>query len=230
MPTSKIIISANCDYCGSCFKSKYVSYYNSVHNPYVQKCACKKCSGIKLSEVRLIKERDRVFDELSDVCEQHGYVLLTNKEEYIGKKGKIKFICPKHGEQEMIIDNLLRGHQCFECSYVHRYDTRRIPIDKIKDEIESINKNVWVNPLEYIDTVTPNLRIKCGLCDKNEFVVSYSNYIRHDVNRCRFCSQRESKGERLIRDYLDRHNIDFIPEKRFEDCKDKKKLPFDFYL
>ncbi|MDU5206285.1 MAG: hypothetical protein E6182_10000 [Clostridioides difficile] len=45
---------------------------------------------------------------------------------------------------------------------------------------------------------------------------------------CPICN--ESKGEKIIRLYLENNNIKFIQEHRFEDCKNKRSLPFDFYI
>lgn len=45
---------------------------------------------------------------------------------------------------------------------------------------------------------------------------------------CPIC--RESKGEKKIRNYLISKNIKFIPQHRFDDCKNTLPLPFDFYL
>ncbi|WP_075810135.1 hypothetical protein [Clostridium perfringens] len=45
---------------------------------------------------------------------------------------------------------------------------------------------------------------------------------------CPICS--ESKGERTIRSYLEKNNINFEQEYRFEYCKHKRGLPFDFYI
>jgi very-short-patch-repair endonuclease len=39
-----------------------------------------------------------------------------------------------------------------------------------------------------------------------------------------------SVGERRIYNYLERKNIEFVWQKKFKDCKDKRQLPFDFYL
>lgn len=44
------------------------------------------------------------------------------------------------------------------------------------------------------------------------------------------CSIRSSYGEKKIKEYLHDNNINYIREKKFETCKNKKKLPFDFYL
>jgi very-short-patch-repair endonuclease len=40
----------------------------------------------------------------------------------------------------------------------------------------------------------------------------------------------KSKGEYEIAKWLERNNIIFIKEKKFDDCKNIRKLPFDFYI
>ena len=129
-----------------------------------------------------------------------------------------------------MVDNFLRGHRCFYCSYDTRFDNVRKSTEEIKNGIEDINNNIWLNPSDFKNVLTPNLQILCGICGKNKFNVSYSNYIRNGINKCRSCSQKESVGERMIKDYLTDNQIRFESEKRFDDCKDNKKLPFDFYL
>ena len=45
---------------------------------------------------------------------------------------------------------------------------------------------------------------------------------------CPICS--ESKGEKAIRLYLENNEIKFKQEYKFENCKYKNQLPFDFYI
>ena len=40
----------------------------------------------------------------------------------------------------------------------------------------------------------------------------------------------KSKGEMFIEELLNEYNITYEPQKRFNDCTNKRKLPFDFYL
>jgi len=47
---------------------------------------------------------------------------------------------------------------------------------------------------------------------------------------CAHMTQRESAGEARVRNILQLYGVKFIQEKRFENCRDKKALPFDFYL
>jgi len=47
-------------------------------------------------------------------------------------------------------------------------------------------------------------------------------------NGCPNCS--ESKGEKIIAKYLDKNNISYYKQHKFDDCKNIFQLPFDFYI
>ena len=47
-------------------------------------------------------------------------------------------------------------------------------------------------------------------------------------NGCQKC--RKSKGEKSISDYLTLNNIKYFEQYKFDECRDKRRLPFDFYL
>jgi len=53
------------------------------------------------------------------------------------------------------------------------------------------------------------------------------NHLRKKYG-CPFC--RESQGEKEIAKILTEMNISFERQKKFEDCKNKLPLPFDFYI
>lgn len=52
----------------------------------------------------------------------------------------------------------------------------------------------------------------------------------HLINKAGCPIYKESKGEKHIRLYLLERGIKFIPQYRFDNCKNKSQLPFDFYL
>lgn len=72
----------------------------------------------------------------------------------------------------------------------------------------------------------------CDKCDNNEFDVRISDMLSVHGHRCKICSalDNESKAVKKIKKYLDDNNILYIQEKTYKTCKDKKALPFDFYL
>lgn len=75
-------------------------------------------------------------------------------------------------------------------------------------------------------------QIICKKCN-NIFYSDMHDMLSEKGRKCPYCND-ESKGEREIRIVLEKkgllEHIDFIRESRFEDCKDIKTLPFDFYL
>ncbi len=57
------------------------------------------------------------------------------------------------------------------------------------------------------------------------------NYWRRDLkDRCNKCVNLLSNIARNVKNFLEENNIKYIREYRFNDCKYKKPLPFDFYL
>lgn len=72
--------------------------------------------------------------------------------------------------------------------------------------------------------------IKC-LCNcGNVFDVNFVVWESGTKTRCNNCVDKISNIEKAVKDYLDSNGINYHWQKRFEDCRDKRKLPFDFYL
>lgn len=225
-PHSSKKINVVCDYCGNEYKTQYAMVVNG--RKIIQKDCCSKCTGKKTSEVSKIKRAKKYIEKAQKICDEYGYILITTIDDYIDAKMNIDFICPKHGKQTMMLDNLIHGHKCRLCSYEERGNNLKHSIQFVKKSIESINGNKLLNPQDYKDTFTNNLNIQCS-CG-NIFTTSFSNYTKHNVNTCFSCSCKESSGEKRIKEFLKLNNINFIQEKRFDDCRNIKPLPFDFYL
>jgi very-short-patch-repair endonuclease len=130
----------------------------------------------------------------------------------------------------MSLYNILKGHKCIECSYEERGKNCRNSFDYVENVINGINGNKLLNKEDYVGSKVRNLKVLCGKCKKHIFLVSFGDYCNVHVNQCRSCSSRESVGEKKIADYLDGCNIAYIREKKFDNCKDKRPLPFDFYI
>lgn len=225
---SQCSVRVICDYCNNEYITKYNIVVKAI-NRYPNKCACSKCAPFKAVETARNKIARKKAIAIEEICREKGYTLITNIfNEYTGCDMDVKFICPKHGEQKMMLDNIYYGHECIKCSYEKRANGLRSNIKDIIYGIESVNSNKILNPEEFKDVCSHNLKIRCS-CG-NVFTTSFVNYTKHGIQRCRQCSHKESNGEKIINDYLTSHGISFIKEKRFKDCRDKKPLPFDFYL
>ena len=225
-PRSDAKIKATCDYCGEDYDAYFVILMDG--RKVIQNDCCRNCTGKKTNEVSKQKRAEKYIGLAKYICKENNYNLLTTVNDYVDLHMDIEFICPKHGYQTMMFDNFIRGHKCRSCSYEERAENLKHDIEYIREFVEGINGNKLLNSEDYKDTFTRNLNILCS-CG-NVFTTSFSNYSRYGVNTCFSCSCKESKGEQRIRNFLELNKIKFIQEKRFTDCRDKKPLPFDFYL
>lgn len=229
---SNIHINIVCDICGREF-SRSMKHYNN--RPDKSICICKDCRAIKRNMDNRVERAKKQFDVISNICSQRDYELFIDEFEFIDKfvniNTHIEFLCKKHGVQTMTIKEFLRSKRCHLCSREEQGNNMMHTSKYVKTVIESYNGNEWLNQDEYIGTTVKNLKIKCGLCGQI-YVTSFNAYATDSVaqRKCFSCSCRESKGEVIIRNFLEDNHIVFEREKSFYDCRDIKPLPFDFYL
>jgi hypothetical protein len=170
---------------------------------------CGRCNGKNKKNSELINEFKNV----------HGNKYDYSKVEYVNTRTKVKIVCPIHGEFEQTPNNHLSGQCCGRCNG-NSVKTNEILINEFK--------NVHGNKYDYSKVEYTNAHTKIIIiCPTHgEFEQTPNNH-KHG-NGCPICN--ESKGEREIREYLINKNINFIPQYKFDDCKNVLSLPFDFYL
>lgn len=152
-------------------------------------------------------------------CSNDEYELLSN---YKNQKTKIII---KHKICNNILEvnptSFLLGKRCKYCQHRSYKKTHEEFINEVKDatgdEFEVLGK--------YINNNTHILmkHISCS----NEFLVKPYHFLLSG-SRCPVC--KESKLERKINDILLKNNVSFIRQYKFDGCKNKRRLPFDFYL
>lgn len=113
--------------------------------------------------------------------------------------------------------NILNGHGCPIChGYKDTDKFRKILDTKYPDEYTVLG--------EYVNNRTP-IRLKHNQCGY-EWDAHPKDLLR--AFRCPCCNR--SLGEKQISDYLDLHDIPYIAQYKFDDCADKRPLPFDFAI
>jgi predicted nucleic acid-binding Zn-ribbon protein len=113
---------------------------------------------------------------------------------------------------------LHRKHGCPKCGKRHKRTTK-----EYKQELK--DKNIQVECLGEYKNVHTSILHRCLNCG-NEWNVQPHHLLRGDS--CPKCIS--SKGEQFIRKVLLSNNIIFKEQYRFDDCKNIRSLPFDFYL
>lgn len=126
--------------------------------------------------------------------------------------------CPIHDTFNQRPSHHLRGSGCPKCG------NDVISKKNFINQAKLIHGDFYDYSL--VDFVNTKKRIKI-LCPTHG-IFEQIPYHHYNGSGCPIC--RESKGEREITKYLNENNIKFIRQYRFSDCKDKRSLPFDFYL
>lgn len=139
---------------------------------------------------------------------------------YLGNRIKVKIICPIHGTFTQLPKNHIHLKQgCPSC-----YGNKKLTT------LEFIKKsnNVHLNKYDYSKSNYLGNKSKVIIiCKKHgEFLQTATRHLSGDG--CPKCS--ESKGERIIREFLTKNSINFKTQVRFSDCKNINELPFDFYI
>ena len=134
---------------------------------------------------------------------------------------KIIVICPIHGEFSIMYRNHFQGQGCKKCNKKHY-----LTIDSFIQKFNEIHLNRYdYSKFIFIDSFTKGIII-CPL--HGDFSQTPNNHYSHKSG-CPKC--KSSKGEILIRTWLQLKNITYIEQHYFEDCRGKRrKLPFDFWL
>lgn len=143
---------------------------------------------------------------------------------FVNMRTKILHKCLLHNiEWEVVPYSILNGQGCIECGKEKIKKSLGKTHEEYIEELSMINTNIIAID-RYINSSTAILH-KC-LKDNYEWYAYPSNILRGFG--CPKCNQ--SKGEKSIHQWLNNHNIIYISQKTFKDCRDIKPLPFDFYL
>lgn len=79
--------------------------------------------------------------------------------------------------------------------------------------------------LKVVDVSSKRASLKCQ-CECGSIIETATSHLTSGHSKS--CGCIESHGERIISQYLSKHNFKFEKEFKFEKCRRKRKLPFDF--
>ena len=150
---------------------------------------------------------------------KHEYIYDYSKSDYNGRDTKVIIICKTHGEFKQNPHAHMTGAKCPECN-------GGVPINKEKFVIKSdiVHKNKYNYDKSIFITTAIKVIITCPR--HGDFTQTPSNHISgHGCPRC-----RESLGEKAINEFLTQNDIKFKPQGKFDTCRRKKALPFDFVI
>ena len=145
---------------------------------------------------------------------------------YINYQTPVKCRCLIH---DIVITpyptSLLKGGGCPKCRDDRFAQERKKTIEQFISDLSTANSKIEVLGSTYINAHTPIL-CKCKDCGF-EWYPTPHNVLRGEG--CPKCGNKKfSVGEQRIQNYLDKHHVVYQRQYGFSDCKDQKKLLFDF--
>lgn len=180
---------------------------------HIQGHGCPKCAIKKITKSK--------GDFVIKANKIHNNKYNYSKVKYINASTKVIIICPIHGEfKQSPNTHISKKSGCVKCDQ----DKRKLNLKEFIDKANTIHDNKY----DYSKSLYTNTRteIKIICSEHGVFKQTPSNHLQG--TGCPRCS--ESKGENKISQFLEKNEIEFIKQYKFDKCKNERCLPFDFYL
>lgn len=174
---------------------------------------CNKCAAIERQSKRR-KSHQQFIDEVKTI---HPDIKVLDT--YVNSETKIQFMCSLGHIWKARPCNVLYGNSCPLCANINETKTHK----QFVSEMNNISSDIII--LGEYQNAHSKILCKCKKC-QNEWGAEPSNLLKG--TGCPRCCK--SKGEIAIELFLTDKNISFEGQKKFDDCRDKNPLPFDFYL
>ena len=160
--------------------------------------------------------------------------------EYKNAKTKLKLKCKCGKEFETTWDNFRNSkrHLCKSCSNTlenrgkpSTYITKGVSKIPLEDVIKLVSSIGCEFVKRYTKEGTRSTIIEFICPHHGLQKVYWTNLVkRKSCPQCKEYNRQNSKLTQKVEKFLIENNIQYIKEYKFEKCKDKRELPFDFYL
>lgn len=179
-----------------------------IRYDHLKDYGCPKCFKL------LNKEKNKNnFIKRSNI--KHNNKYDYSKVEYKTNKDLVEIVCKEHGVFLQRPDNHLSGSGCIYCNY-------KVSSNDFINRSKIIHKGNYNYDNSKFTGTNNMITINCKL--HGDFTQRASSHL--SGSGCPIC--RESRGEKIIRNYLIDKKIEFVKEKKFLDFN--KYIEFDFYI
>lgn len=148
---------------------------------------------------RLIREGFRYsFSDAQRIMSEKGYQLLSEETDFKGTQSIVRFLCPKHGEQELQFGRLVAGRGCKACR-ANTSSPKRVPNQRDvedclqKDLTYCETSNSVINGISYV--------MVSFICNKHvdKGVQTIRRASLHNSKQpCKYCSHRGLNKQTLL--------------------------------
>lgn len=213
-----------------CLKA-FIKCPNESHDPYwaywtniISGCKCEQCYYDENNKIKW--NPDLAYEYFKKL----GYYML-NKNDFINTD--ISVACSDcNGFIYMITLSNLKKFKRGERSFFSMFQNNPYAIANVKQFCKLYRPDYQILSEEYNGSHANYKFYYSGQFDDKldhirEFDTSIDSFIFAGT---RHPSLTISRGERMAEEILNKHNIRYIPQKRYDDYRDVYTLPFDFYL
>lgn len=206
---NKADIEMICD-CGNYF----ISNWNRMSN--TGKCQCNECGEKIRTKIKTN------IDDISLELQNFGYTIIDNNFNNIKN---IKVIDNDGYKYVVNVFNIRKNEKPmkFSASNIFFEENLKNYITKNSIDVKIININ-----RQGTSSSRWKITMKCS-CG-NIFETTVDSFFDQDVYRCRKCSKSKSLLEVIVAKYLDSIGVEYIEQYCFDDCKNIRKLRYDFFL
>ncbi len=178
---------------------------------------------------RCARRNDNLMDSRDEFIRKcrivHGDKYDYSKVIYKGHAKTIILSCPIHGEFEQLANAHASGRGCRKCWHsIPKGNAKGLLVSGFIANARKVHGDTYdYSQVQYINSYQPVTII----CRKHGAFLQRPD-IHMTGSGCVRCVS--SKGEKLIAEILESIPVMFAQEARFEDCRNKAVLPFDFYV
>ena len=163
--------------------------------------------------------KSNIDEFVSKANKVHLNKFCYKKSIYVNDSSKLLIECEKHGCFSQTPNDHLSGVGCPKCGGTKKLTTEEF----VKKSIEVHGDRYDYSKSKYLNA---HSKIEIVCLDHGEFSQkAYSHLSGHGCPKC-----KESKGERAIRKVLDFYKFLYSYQHRFDGCRRKSSLPFDFVV
>lgn len=195
--------------------------FSQIAGDHLQGYNCLKCSIEKNTQNRKLSKK-QIVEKANKI--HNNFYSYEKLDKYDNNKSFIIITCPIHGDFTQIINSHLSGNGCSNCGYKKASNRKKLVKDILIKKLNEIHNDFYsYEKLEYNNNKSI-VNITCPI--HGNFHQLLKNHI--SGSGCQKCNR--SKGEIEVEKYLQNKKINIITQKKFKNCKNKRELPFDFYL
>lgn len=207
--------------------NKKVKIICEDHGPFSQNpqdhlsgSGCKQCGIL----TRAASKSLGLVEFIKRSQEIHGNQYDYSNVDYTNSTNKVEIICEEHGPFYQIPPSHLKGRGCPKCGLLKLSAIFSSSAEEFIQKSQEIHSFLYVyDNVNYVNSK----EVVEIICKKHGPFLQLPPV---HLSGCGCPSCKTSKPVKSIMRYLERNQFEFEIEKRFESCRYKHTLPFDFYL